>query len=262
MPSPFPGMNPYLERDAIWQDFHLAFLPEIRERLVAQVRPNYIVMIDEHVHVHELPDAPRQLVGRGDISVAERGWPRAGGEEGGDVAVEVLELEAPSEVLLVAEEIQHVPFLEVRDRQSRKLITVIELLSPSNKRGGRDREQYVAKRGHVLAGEAHFVEIDLLRGGRPMPLENRPDCDYSVLVSRAEIRLRAGFWPIGLRERLPVIPIPLRQPGERARIDLQEILDHVYDVSGYADFLYEGQPEPRLAPKDAAWAQPFVPANS
>ena len=253
MPSPFPGMNPYLEQDAIWQDFRLAVLPEIRERLVAQVRPNYIVMIDEHIFVHELPDAPRQLVGRGDISVAERTRPRHGDEEGGGVAVEVLE-EAPAEVLLVAEDIQHVPFLEVRDRRSRKLITVIELLSPSNKRGGPDREQYVAKRGRVLVSEAHFVEIDLLRGGQPMPPVDRPDCDYSVLVSRAEIRPRAGFWPIALRERLPIIPIPLRQPGERAQIDLQEVIHHVYDAAGYADFLYESQPDPRLLPKDAAWA--------
>jgi hypothetical protein len=65
------------------------------------------------------------------------------------------------------------------------------------------------------------VEIDLLRGGRPMPLENRPKCDYSVLVNRAEARPWAGFWPIDLRPRLPIIPIPLL-PGDRdARIDLQ-----------------------------------------
>ena len=112
----------------------------------------------------------------------------------------------------LAQDIERVPFLEVRDRQSRKLIAVLELLSPSNKRGGPDREQYMAKRNRLLASEAHFVEIDLLRGGRPMPPEDRPDCDYSVLVSRAEIRPRAGFWPIGLRQRLPIIPIPLRRP--------------------------------------------------
>jgi hypothetical protein len=259
MPSPFPGMNPYLEQDAIWQGFHLRYLAEISARLVAQVRPNYIVMIDEHIYVNELPDAPRKLVGRGDISVAGRGWPGRGDEEGGGVAVEVLE--APAEVLLEAQDIERVPFLEVRDRQSRKLIAVLELLSPSNKRGGPDRAQYLAKRDQLLASEAHFVEIDLLRGGQPMPPADRPDCDYSVLVSRAEVRPRAGFWPIGLRERLPIIPIPLRQPAEFARIDLQEILHHVYDVSGYADFLYENQPEPRLSNKDAAWARELGPAN-
>ncbi len=153
------------------------------------------------------------------------------------------------------------PFLEVRDRQSRKLIAVLELLTPSNKRGGPDREQYLAKRNRLLASEAHFVEIDLLRGGHPMPPEDRPDCDYSVLVSRAENRPRAGFWPIGLRQRLPIIPIPLSRPKEFARIDLQEILHHVYDAAGYEDHIYEGQPEPSLSPEDPAWARQFVPAT-
>ena len=96
MPSPFPGMNPYIEQDVFWQDFHLEFLPAMRERLVAQVRPKYIVMLDEH-----------------------------------------------------------------------------------------------------SKSAAHFVEIDLLRGGRPMPVERRPRCDYCVMVSRAEARPWAGLCPPG-----------------------------------------------------------------
>ena len=72
------------------------------------------------------------------------------------------------------QDVRRVPFLEIRDRLGRELITVVELLSPANKRGGADREQYVAKREQLLKSAAHFVEIDLLRGGRPMPLENRP----------------------------------------------------------------------------------------
>jgi Protein of unknown function (DUF4058) len=176
------------------------------------------------------------------------------------VAVDVLE--APSEVFLVAQDIERVPFLEVRDRRSRKLITLLELLSPSNKRGGPDRDRYLAKRNRMLASEAHFVEIDLLRGGQPMSPEDRPDCDYSVLVSPAEARPRAGFWPIALRQRLPIIRIPLRRLEEFARLDLQEILHHVYDAAGYEDFLYEGQPEPSLSSEDAAWARPFVPPTS
>jgi len=138
---------------------------------------------------------------------------------------------------------------------------VLELLSPSNKRGGPDREQYLTKRKRLLASDAHLVEIDLLRGGQPMPPQDRPDCDYSVLVSRAEARPRAGFWPIGLRQPLPAIPVPLRRPDEFARIDLQEILHHVYDVAGYEDFLYDGQPGPPLEPNDAEWARALVPAS-
>ncbi len=142
----------------------------------------------------------------------------------------------------------------------RELITVVELLSPTNKRGGADREQYVAKREELVKSAAHFVEIDLLRGGRPMPVERRPRCDYSVLVSRAEARPWAGFWPVRLRQRLPIIPVPLLPGDPDARIDLQEILHHVYDATGYEDFIYAGQPDPPLSSKDAAWAGTFVPS--
>ena len=133
------------------------------------------------------------------------------------------------------------PFLEVRDRQGRELVTVIELLSPSNKRAGDDREQYLAKRRELLRSPAHLVEIDLLRGWTPMPQEGRPECDYSVMVSRAEKRRAAEFWPIRLRDRLPVIPIPLRPPDDAAPVDLQEALHRAYDGPGYEHFIYRGE---------------------
>src|SRR5262249_25348832 len=106
---------------------------------------------------------------------------------------------------------------------------------------------------------AHLVEIDLLRGGRPMPVDDRPACSYSVLVSRVEERPRAGLWPITLRDQLPIIPIPLRQPDGEARIDLQELLHRIYDASGYEYYIYGGTPEPALSPEDSAWARQFVP---
>jgi hypothetical protein len=255
MPSPFPGMNPFLEQEAFWQDFHLAFLPAIRGRLVAQVRPKYIVMLDKHLYVQEVPHEPRprRLVGRADVSVARPAKPRAVTTGGVDT------LEAPTQVQIPAQDVRRVPFVEVRDRLGRELIAVLELLSPANKRAGADREQYVAKRRQLLQSAAHFVEIDLLRGGRPMPLENRPKCDYSVLVSRAQARPWAGFWPIRLRQRLPVIPVPLLPTDADARIDLQEIFNQVYVAAGYGDFIYAGLPEPRLGAKDIAWARALLP---
>jgi hypothetical protein len=247
-------MNPYIEQDAFWQDFHLEFLPAMRGRLVAQVRPKYIVMLDEHVYVKEHPPGPRRLVGRADASLAAP--PRLRGKAGAGLET----LEAPVQVRIPAQDVRRVPFLEVRDRLGRDLITLVELLSPANKRGGADREQYVAKRERLLQTAAHFVEIDLLRGGRPMPLEKRPRCDYSVLVSRAEARPRAGFWPIRLRQRLPIIPIPLLPEDPDAKIDLQEILDTVYDATGYEDFIYAGRPDPPLSSRDGVWARTFVPS--
>lgn len=248
MPSPFPGMDPYLEQDDAWHDFHEKFLPAVAERLVPQVRPDYIVKIDEHVYVHEMPHEPRRLLGRADVSVVPSSSPASARPVAGVL------VEPPARVSLPAPEFERLSFVEIRDRHSRELVTVVELLSPSNKRPGADRNQYLAKRQNLLDGRVHLVEIDLLRGGRPMPLDGRPDCSYSVLVSRAEDRPVAGFWPLSLRDRLPVVPVPLRAPHADGSLDLQDVLDRIYDASSYADYIYEGAPDPPLAPDDAQWA--------
>jgi hypothetical protein len=254
MPSPFPGMNPYLEQDALWQDFHLAFLPALRERLVPQVVPKYIVLLEEHIYVHDLPAEPRQFLGRADVAVAQTQ------EQPSGVSASTV-LVAPTRVELLDEDVERVPFAEIRDRQTRELVTVIELLSPSNKRPGSDRDQYLAKRRALLSSHAHLVEIDLLRGGHPMPLAHRPPCAYSILVSRAEQRRAADFWPIALRQRLPEVPIPLRASDSDARVDLQDLLHRIYDAAGYEHFIYAGLPAPALSPEDADWARSLVPVT-
>ena len=95
-----------------------------------------------------------------------------------------------------------------------------------------------------------------------MPAEGRPKCAYSVLVSRVERRLDADLWPIALRDRLPEIPVPVRSPDADARLDLQAVLDRIYDDAGYSDYIYEGTPRPKLAGKDAVWARQFVPRSA
>ena len=118
-------------------------------------------------------------------------------------------------VLLEAPAIGRVPlsvdverhaFLEIRDRGNRQLVTVLELLSPSNKRPGPDREQYLAKRQQLLASSVHLVELDLLRGGPRLPMEHLPACDYCVMVSRYEDRPQCG--PVAASDcgTLPTIP--------------------------------------------------------
>jgi hypothetical protein len=246
MPSPFPGMNPYLEQEGLWQDFHTKFLVGVSERLVPQVGPGYFVLLEHHIFVHEPPDElPRRV--RADLLVS-----RAPAEAPALAGAAVLE--PPALVEHPAQEIERVPFLEVRHAARGDLVTVLELLSPANKQG-EYRQQYLARRDQLLNSETHFVEIDLLRGGQPMPDAGRPGCTYSVLVSRVEGRPRAGFWPIGLREPLPEIPVPLRRPDGDARVVLQAVLHRVYDASGYAHFLYRGTPSPPLSAADAAWAR-------
>jgi hypothetical protein len=231
------------------------FLVAIRERLVPRVGPSYYVLLEYHIYVHEEPDDRGRKL-RGDLLVTHPA--RSSGRSLGAAV-----MEAPAEVEHPAPdvELERVPYLEVRHAAFGDLVTVVEMLSPSNKQG-ENRRDYLAKRGQLLASRTHLVEVDLLRGGEPMPDADRPDCDYSIMVSRAENRPRAGFWPVMLREPLPVVPIPLRHSDGDVRVDLQEALQHVYDVSGYENFIYRGSPSPPLSPEDAAWARSLLPAAS
>src|SRR5262249_52914227 len=126
MPSPFPGMNPYLEHSEVWHDFHESILPRVRDALVAQVGRDYVVKIEEHIYVQEVPEESARLIGRGDVSLSQ-GHPVPSRMEGGTAV-----LDAPTEVIpVIADEFRE-SFLEIRDRSKRELITVIELLSPAN----------------------------------------------------------------------------------------------------------------------------------
>jgi Protein of unknown function (DUF4058) len=249
MPSPFPGMDPYLEQEAVWHDFHERFLPAAAAYLAAQVLPRYIVLIDEHVYLHEPNPEPRLTVVRPDLTVA-RG---PGNIDAAGAAAGVIE--APVQVVLPEVDADRESFLEVLDRASREVIAVVELLSPTNKRPGENRRRYLAKRADLLNSPAHLVEIDLLRCPAPMPAADRPACPYSVLVSRAGQRPRADFWPIGLHDPLPVVPVPLRVGEDDARLDLRTVIDRLYDEAGYRYFLYEREPDPPLTGADASWAE-------
>ena len=249
MPSPFPGMNPYLEHAEVWHDFHESFMPRVRDRLVAQIGRGYVVKLEQHLYVEELPpQKSRTLFGRSDISVAEKKT-RARDPESTTALVE-----SPVQVVpLLVDEFTEC-YVEIRDRQSRKLITVIELLSPSNKTGN-DRNQYLSKRDQILKSTASLVEIDLLRAGERLPFEWLPPCDYYIMVSRHQHRPPAQFWPIMLRDPLPTIPIPLRESDGDAQLDLQQLLHEIYDGADYGGHIYENPITPPLSADDALWAE-------
>jgi hypothetical protein len=256
MPSPFPGMNPYLERETVWSDFHVGFCNALKTALVPQVKPEYYFKFNEHLYVHEIEDNGRRLIGLADVPITRivKNTDSSGG---------VGLLEAPVKVRMpeVLEETR-VPFLEVYDKEDKTLVTVIELLSPSNKQFGKDRNQFLDKRLQILNSAVHYVEIDLLRGGPRLPIAEMPDCDYYVLVSRSEDRPEMGLWPLTLRQSLPVIPIPFSPSRPDARVDLQVLLHQVYDEAGYADYIYSGPPKPQLRADDIEWAKQFCPPTS
>ncbi len=251
MPSPFPGMNPWLEQDALWHDFHQSFLSGLRDAIADEVSPRYYVALEEHVYIHEPPEPVARFLGRPDLAIVATRDPG----RGASTAV----MEAPVyTVLSEPMDVVRESFIEIRDTENEYLVTVLELLSPSNKQAGYDRDAYVAKRRQYLHSDVNFVEIDLLRGGPRMPIEELSPCDYYVLVKRASERTRAGVWPIRLRDGLPSILIPLRSPDPDARLDLQSVLHTVYDRAGYRHRIYRGTPKPKLVADDAQWADAIL----
>jgi hypothetical protein len=252
MSSPFPGMNPYIERPELWNDFHNTFIPAVREVLAPQLHPRYFVRIEENLYIHEPEARERFPLGKPDVSIHPARETTSDRNEG----VAVL---APASVgMPVHVEEERLPFLEIRDRSRNEVVTVIELLSPANKASGMPREQYLAKVRRILASRTNFVEIDLLRGGPRMPWDRLPACDYYAIVSRPADRTgddpHAGLWPISVRDPLPTIPIPLRAGEPEATLDLQAIVHRIYDTAGYQLFIYDADPEPPLSAADAVWA--------
>ncbi len=256
MPSPFPGMNPFLEQRDAWQDFHQAFLAVLRRQVERQLGRDFSAKLEETVYVHEISDDEddnRLLLGRPDVAVT-RGPDFSGSDWGRDEAG-VATLEAPSwAALMPHHDTQRLARIEIRDRLRRRLVTAIELLSPNVKRPGPDREQYLNKRKALVHSPAHLVELDLLRGGMRVPMQGLVDCNYCVLVSHAEHRPRVGVWPVRLREPLPTVPIPVTPEHPPVTLDLMASLHETYDAAGYWKYIYDGEPDPPLHPEDAKWA--------
>jgi hypothetical protein len=253
MPSPFPGMDPYLERPDYWSAIHGGYLIHLQEQLNGLLLPTYTADLEVSLYVDRLePRERRFAVGdaavTGDpLSVTPTAQPVAG----------------PVQITLVRPRAVKRPrrWLTIRDNRSREVVTVIELLSPANKLPGADRRKYLAKRDKILASRSSLIEIDLLRVGLRMPGRGVPRCAYSVLVSRPADRPRVDLWPIGLRDPLPAVPVPLR-PGEPEPLaDLRKPLDRIYDGGGYRYKIYDTPPEPPLSPEDAAWAASLVPPH-
>jgi hypothetical protein len=248
-------MNPYLEHEDAWHNFHVQFPNAVIAALVPQVRPKYFVKADEQIYIHEILDEHSRLGGRSDVFVGRSDV--STGTQGSTA----LATTASGEITFPEVDVERLPFVEIRDRRSRQLVTLIELLSPSNKRPGADRHQYEMKRANLLASQAHFVEIDLLRGWTRMPPAQDVASDYCVIVSRYEVRPQANIWRFGLRDTLPRIPIPLLEGDPDAVLDLKAIVDRLYDEGGYDEFIYQTVPVPPLSPEDTAWARTLIPAG-
>ena len=264
MPSPFPGMDPYLEEPGLWPDVHHELISTIRELLNRDLRPKYHVRIEERVYLSD-DDDPGRPVLIPDLRIAERpGWPGPRPPSRGSATLEWIE---PIEAVTLIDDEIHEARLEVVDRSDRRVVTTIEILSPANKvSGARGHRNYMEKRQDVMHSPSHWVEIDLLRRGISPITGLRvmlPPHDYSVHVSRAERRPKGLIWPIRLDQRLPAVPIPLRTGDGDAPLDLQIALDVAYERAAYdLEVDYRAEASPPLAGEARAWADRLLSEKS
>jgi hypothetical protein len=245
-------MNPYLEDPDIWPDFHTTLYVEIRAELNKRLPAGFMARIDRYVWVEEPEDASTTLLGKPDTFVTEEFEPTSQRTDAGAAITAC--------VRLVRRAVKHAGnrYLKVIDAKSRRVVTVIEILSPSNKTAGSDQDAYLAKRDEYLGLDINLVEIDLLRkGDRPTWGDPPPEpSDYSVLVFRASEFPAAAYWAISVRDPLPVIGVPLTAAVPTVALPLQPCFDRAVNAGRYEEeFDYGHPPEPPFAGDDAAWVR-------
>jgi hypothetical protein len=251
-------MDPYIEDPDLWSDFHGALVFALRDRLNVLLPERYFASVDRYVWLHE-PDAEeRTRRGKPDVFVVGEG-PEAAS------ATATATLTAPLVVTLPEIRREGNRYVRILDRQDRRIVTVIELLSPSNKTAGPDRDAYLTKRNESLAAGINVVEIDLLRAGQRTPLgQELPDpTDYYLFVCRASEFPRGGVWPFTVRGPVPPLHVPLRPGDADVQIDLKVEIDSRYDAGRYRQQLSYSvpPPPPRLREADAAWARELLAAR-
>jgi Protein of unknown function (DUF4058) len=256
MPNPFPGMNPYLENPDEWPQVHHLLISSLLETLVPQLLPKYIVTIDKRIYqASESEDDI--LVGLPDVSV-QRSQTRT---ESTDSAVAVATPTAtPVEVRVPMLMEFREGYLEVRETKNKEVVTVIELLSPANKRPGQGRKMYEEKRQQVLGSRTHLVEIDLLRGWKPLPVfDSNLAANYRILVSRGDRRPKADLYLFNLSDAIPTFPLPLRRGDVEPVVELQSLINQLYDRAGY-DYIinYNSETVPKLSESEGVWVDTLL----
>ena len=256
MPSPFPGMDPYIESPELWSDFHNNLASEMQAHLNRHIQPRYFARLTPYV-TYEVVEVGQVYGVRPDVGV----WHLESVTNPTAVGAETV-TPAPVESLVALEIPLRLQRVTIRTTAQQQLVTVIEILSPVNKRPG--HQAYLAyrrKRRDLLRTEVHLLEIDLLRGGERPPLERPvPAAAYYVTLSRAERRPRVEVWPIQLWERLPALPVPLLDPDPDVLLDLGTAVASVYERGAYASQItyHLPPPPPALSHAESEWLAGFL----
>lgn len=253
MPSPFPGMNPYLEDPSFWREVHNRLIVALANDLGARLRPKYYVAIETRTYLEDESDGV--LVGIPDAIVFAASQLRQSSMAIAST-VEIPQTQPQKVQLIEPIEIKE-RFLEVRRVKTHEVVTVIEVLSPKNKRGD-GRTSYLKKRQAIFESQTHLIEIDLIRAYQPMPIAGVSWVfDYRILVSDATQRPNAELYGFNLRDRIPVFSLPLGLDDNPVFVDLQLLLQEVYDQGNFDLRVDYDQvvPKPVLSESDRAWLQ-------
>lgn len=247
MRSPFPGMDPYLEQSGVWRTLHHHLLMGIKAELQPLLRPRYWVATEERTY----ENLPEDVVIRGlpDASVVHvRDEPRG-------LKTGTATLPPSVEVSIPLPQVFRERYLVIQEPKTGEVITVIEVLSPSNKAPGPNREDYIRKRQTILCSLTNLVEIDLLRSHPRLPVvPSLPPYDYGVLVCRSSNAGHYRLHPFTVRDSLPVVSIPLRPGEEDVPLDLGRAFTYAYDLGSFDLIVdYREPPDPPLPPGDEAW---------
>ena len=259
MPSPFPGMDPYLE-GYLWPDLHAALAGRLRQQLAPLLRPNSTARlaldpVEDPTPEADLgilyPDVEVPLTRAGALPRTPAPGTNAPATTPATLTIPIVQ---PAEVRLTS--------VEVRDAASNELVTSIEILSPVNKRDP-GLAQYRGKRQRLIAAGVHLLELDLLRrGARPLAHPRLAAAQYVIALTRAHAG-RTEVWPLTIREPLPIVPVPLRAPDADVALDLGAALAAVYDEAAYDLSIDYGAPPPppELSADDRRWLSERLPGT-
>lgn len=257
MPSPFPGMDPYLE-GYLWPDVHDALANKIRQQLTPRLKPRYVARLAIYVVEDSTPEAEIGIM-YPDVEVLESG---RGGiprrqrviREAMPAPVATQTTPAPLTIPLLRPVEVRLVSVEIRDVARNELVTCIEILSPINKREP-GLSEYRQKRQRLHQASVHILEIDLLRRGtRPLAHPRLPDVPYLITLTRAQASV-IEVWPVNLSDELPTVPVPLRDPDPDVVLELSPALAAIYDEAAYELSIDYSQPPPPppLSAEDVAW---------
>ncbi len=261
MPSPLPGMDPYLEHPSAWPNVHHRLITAIADDLAPKILPKYQILVEERIYQVEREDSI--LIGAPDVTVQSLRKFTNDQQSSSPIthAMAIAEpISEPIAITLTIPDTIKQGYLEVREIATGEVVTVIEVLSPVNKRKGKGRIDYENKRSMIFNSTSHLVEIDLLRQGQPMTIDQEPiPFDYRILVSPQEKRPQADLYAFNLPDRIPTFPLPLRGDDLTPTINLRSLLDGIYDRSGYGFVIdYNQEPIPSLPKEDLKWMHDYL----